>query len=56
MSTPAIRTEGLSKRYGSVDALLGLDLEIAEYDLLIQRFDLDPSNGTGIPALRARGA
>jgi ABC-2 type transport system ATP-binding protein len=29
MSTPAIRTEGLSKRYGSTDALLDLNLEIA---------------------------
>lgn len=29
MSTPAVRTEGLSRRYGSVDALTGLDLEIA---------------------------
>jgi ABC-2 type transport system ATP-binding protein len=27
--TPAIRTEGLSKRYGEVDALLGLALEVA---------------------------
>ena len=29
MSTPAIRTEGLSKRYGSVEALSDLNLEIA---------------------------
>ncbi|MHB1739688.1 MAG: ABC transporter ATP-binding protein [Actinomycetes bacterium] len=29
MTTPAIRTEGLTKRYGDVDALVGLDLEIA---------------------------
>jgi ABC-2 type transport system ATP-binding protein len=28
MTTTAIRTEGLSKRYGDVDALAGLDLEI----------------------------
>ncbi len=29
MSAPAIRTEGLTKTYGSVDALVGLDLEVA---------------------------
>jgi ABC-2 type transport system ATP-binding protein len=29
MGTPAIRAEGLSKRYGSADALAGLDLEVA---------------------------
>jgi ABC-2 type transport system ATP-binding protein len=34
MGTPAIRTEGLSKRYGSVDALVGLDLEIAEGEVV----------------------
>jgi ABC-2 type transport system ATP-binding protein len=34
MSTPAIRTEGLSKRYGPVDALLDLDLEIAEGEVV----------------------
>jgi len=30
----AIRTEGLSKRYGSVDALSGLDLEVAEGEVV----------------------
>jgi ABC-2 type transport system ATP-binding protein len=34
MGTPAIRTEGLSKRYSSADALLGLDLEIAEGEVV----------------------
>jgi len=34
MGTPAIRTVGLSKRYGSADALLGLDLEIAEGEVV----------------------
>jgi ABC-2 type transport system ATP-binding protein len=34
MGTPAIRTEGLSKRYGSADALLGLDLQIAEGEVV----------------------
>ena len=34
MGTPAIRTEGLSKRYGSADALLGLDLEVAEGEVV----------------------
>jgi ABC-2 type transport system ATP-binding protein len=34
MGTPAIRTEGLSKRYGSADALVGLDLEIAEGEVV----------------------
>ena len=29
MGAPAIRTEDLSKRYGTVDALVGLDLEVA---------------------------
>jgi polyether ionophore transport system ATP-binding protein len=34
MGTLAIRTEGLSKRYGSVDALIGLDLEIGEGEVV----------------------
>ena len=34
MGTPAIRTEGLSKRYGSVDALRDLDLEIDEGEIV----------------------
>jgi ABC-2 type transport system ATP-binding protein len=34
MTTPAIRTEGLSKRYGSVDALTRLDLEIAQSEVV----------------------
>jgi len=34
MGTPAIRTEGLSKRYGTVDALRDLDLEIAEGEVV----------------------
>ena len=34
MSTPAIRTEGLTKRYGDVDALYELDLEIAEGEVV----------------------
>jgi ABC-type multidrug transport system ATPase subunit len=34
MATLAIRTEGLSKRYGSADALLGLDLEVAEGEVV----------------------
>ena len=34
MGTPAIRAEGLSKRYGSADALLGLDLEVAEGEVV----------------------
>jgi ABC-2 type transport system ATP-binding protein len=34
MSTPAIRTEGLSKRYGSVEALSDLNLEIAEGEVV----------------------
>jgi ABC-2 type transport system ATP-binding protein len=34
MGAPAIRTEGLSKRYGSADALLGLDLEVAEGEVV----------------------
>jgi ABC-2 type transport system ATP-binding protein len=34
MGTPAIRTEGLSKRYGAVDALLDLDLEITQGEVV----------------------
>ena len=34
MGTPAIRTEGLSKRYGSIDALIGLDLEVAQGEVV----------------------
>ena len=34
MSSPAIRTEGLTKRYGHADALVGLDLEVAEGEVL----------------------
>ena len=34
MGTAAIRTEGLSKRYGSVDALRDLDLEIDEGEIV----------------------
>ncbi|MGO9197858.1 MAG: ABC transporter ATP-binding protein [Acidimicrobiales bacterium] len=34
MGTPAIRTKGLSKRYGTVDALRDLDLEIAEGEVV----------------------
>ena len=34
MDTPAIRTEGLTKRYGDQDALSGLDLEIAEGEVV----------------------
>ena len=34
METPAIRTEGLSKRYGSTDALTDLDLEVAEGEVV----------------------
>jgi len=34
MATPAIRTEGLSKRYGSADALLDLDLEVAQGEVV----------------------
>jgi ABC-2 type transport system ATP-binding protein len=34
VGTPAIRTEGLTKRYGSVEALSGLDLEVAEGEVL----------------------
>ncbi len=34
MGAPAIRTEGLSKRYGSVDALSGLDLEVTEGEVV----------------------
>ncbi len=34
MGTTAIRTEGLSKRYGNVDALKELDLEVAEGEVV----------------------
>ncbi len=34
MGTPAIRTEGLTKRYGDVDALRDLDLEIAQGEVV----------------------
>ena len=34
MGVAAIRTEGLSKRYGSVDALKDLDLEVVESEVL----------------------
>jgi ABC-2 type transport system ATP-binding protein len=34
VSEPAIRTEGLSKRFGRVEALRGLDLELAEGEVL----------------------
>jgi len=34
MGTPAIRTEGLSKRYGDVDALCGLDLEVTQGEVV----------------------
>jgi ABC-2 type transport system ATP-binding protein len=34
MAIPAIRTEGLSKRYGSADALIGLDLEVAQGEVV----------------------
>lgn len=34
MATPAIRTEGLSKRYGSADALIGLDLEVEQGEVV----------------------
>jgi ABC-2 type transport system ATP-binding protein len=34
MGAPAIRTEGLSKRYGAVDALRELDIEIAEGEVV----------------------
>jgi ABC-2 type transport system ATP-binding protein len=34
MTTPAIRTEGLSKRYHRFDALKSLDLEVAEGEVL----------------------
>jgi ABC-2 type transport system ATP-binding protein len=33
-SEPAIRTRGLSKRYGSVDALSGLDLDVLEGEVV----------------------
>jgi ABC-2 type transport system ATP-binding protein len=34
VETSAIRTEGLSKRYGTMDALAGLDLEVAAGEVL----------------------
>lgn len=34
MDSPAIRTEGLSKRYGRISALTGLDLEIARGEVV----------------------
>lgn len=34
MGKPAIRTEGLSKRYGNVDALRDLDLEISQGEVV----------------------
>jgi ABC-2 type transport system ATP-binding protein len=34
MTVPAIRAEGLSKRYGRVDALKNLDLEVADGEVL----------------------
>jgi ABC-2 type transport system ATP-binding protein len=34
MGAPAIRTEGLSKRYGSLDALSDLNLEVAEGEIV----------------------
>ncbi|HEV2634950.1 MAG TPA: ABC transporter ATP-binding protein [Actinocrinis sp.] len=34
MGAPAIRTEGLSKRYGSLDALGDLDIEVAEGEVV----------------------
>ena len=34
MGAPAIRTEGLSKRYGAVEALRDLDLEVAEGEVV----------------------
>ncbi len=34
MAVPAIRTHGLSKRYGSFDALANLDLEVAQGEVL----------------------
>jgi len=34
MAVPAIRTEGLSKRYGPTDALRSLDLEVAEGEVV----------------------
>jgi ABC-2 type transport system ATP-binding protein len=34
LTTPAVRTEGLSKRYGTVEALSGLDLEVETGEVL----------------------
>jgi ABC-2 type transport system ATP-binding protein len=34
MVTPAIRTEGLGKRYGEVDALRDLDLQIGHGEVV----------------------
>ena len=34
MTTKAVRTEGLTKRFGDVDALVGLDLEVPRGDVL----------------------
>jgi ABC-2 type transport system ATP-binding protein len=34
VATAAIRTEGLTKRYGSIDALVDLDLEVAEGEVV----------------------
>ena len=34
MDSPAIRTEGLSKRYGRISALTGLDLEIGRGEVV----------------------
>jgi ABC-2 type transport system ATP-binding protein len=34
VDTPAIRAEGLAKRYGDVEALVGLDLEVAEGEVV----------------------
>jgi ABC-2 type transport system ATP-binding protein len=34
MTTPAVRTVGLSKRYGDVDALVGLDMEVTAGEVM----------------------